>query len=1006
MPTSFNSDLDADVSIDGKKHVRTIEHRKKLPMPNETNARSAAISYVNQMSDLLEIPKNTLAKMDQNLSFREPEEREVEYHFSEEKHLFDSTTVSFRQTFLNVPVWRSGLTVTVTDDQHSVVNMACRREDNINAKFPSKEIIDKYQKLFVVAEKNIEKIRKHDGKHEDDETTPFIQNLIDTSKLSQITTETEQEIKNNARLIRGRFYVYRYDEKERVPPAENLDLTSDSDFEHEYIPILPLFPVHEKIKNDEFYLAAEITFCFDTSQHGHINWIALVELETNSVLYLRPLSASITGKVFKYDPITSSGDAGNLPSSNNATLNPLATSETLQNLNSSSPQSLIGTHVEIRHIEYAAIDPPTNSSGVDFDYDARTNNFAAVNAYYHTDRFFAMMEDLGFSRSSYFSKTTFPLHVDHRGYNGNRINAHCPGNGNGGIGHCCYALADTADIANPMGIACDWRIHLHELGGHGVLYEFVDGPNFRFAHSAGDSIAMIMNDPETQVQGNDRFVLAPFVPAVSRRSDRSVTDGWGWGGSIALNPFSFTFDRGGYNNEQILSTTLFRAYRSIGGDSSDTSRKWFAARTMTYLILRAISTLTPATNPSNASGFASALMAVDLLDWTTEGIHGGAYRKVLRWAFEKQGMFQSTGTITPNNNPGDPPDVDVYIDDGRGGEYPYQPEPSDNISIWNATAPGGITHEAPVVGVTNYAYVKIKNRGTQIANNVKVCGYHSNSSAGVVWPNDFQPMTTSEEIVGTLAGNNGEEKIVGPFEWTPAINSNGYDSMLMIVSSDVDLSNADNFTSSKNIENWRLVPNDNNIGQKNVHPGGSPPPPILLPPSGFESKNPTTSSIDLKWDRLTGIHDGFVIRRRRRNIGSFDEITRLSDADTTSYPDTGLSSNTWYEYKITSFDGNGESTAATDSAKTGGCFVVTATYGTKLESKAQFVHEFYFDVVRESKLKKPFDKFLQIYFKVSPPIANLMYRSKPFKYFMKYTVVIPFLAFSRVAVFLVDLNRN
>jgi len=152
-------------------------------------------------------------------------------------------------------------------------------------------------------------------------------------------------------------------------------------------------------------------------------------------------------------------------------------------------------------------------------------------------------------------------------------------------------------------------------------------------------------------------------------------------------------------------------------------------------------------------------------------------------------------------------------------------------------------------------------------------------------------------------------------------------------------------------------------------------------------------------------HDGYVIRRRRRNIGSFAVIARPSKT-ATSYDDTGLSSNTRYEYKITSFDGNGESTTAPDNEKTKKCFVVTATYGTELEQKAQFAHEFYFDVVRKSKFKKPFDKFLQIYFKVSPPIANLMYRSKPFKYFMKYTIVVPFLAFTRVAAFLVGLNRN
>ena len=36
-----------------------------------------------------------------------------------------------------------------------------------------------------------------------------------------------------------------------------------------------------------------------------------------------------------------------------------------------------------------------------------------------------------------------------------------------------------------------------------------------------------------------------------------------------------------------------------------------------------------------------------------------------------------------------------------------------------------VGHQEPVTGAQNFIYCKIKNRGTQIANNVKVHGYHS-----------------------------------------------------------------------------------------------------------------------------------------------------------------------------------------------------------------------------------------------------------------------------------------
>ena len=95
-------------------------------------------------------------------------------------------------------------------------------------------------------------------------------------------------------------------------------------------------------------------------------------------------------------------------------------------------------------------------------------------------------------------------------------------------------------------------------------------------------------------------------------------------------------------------------------------------------------------------------------------------------------------------------------------------------------------------------------------------GYHCKPSAGLLWPNDLQPMTTPQLSAGTLQPNNAEEKTIGPFEWTPATNASGHDSMLMIVSATGDPSNVDNFTAGETVEDWRLVPNDNNIALRNV----------------------------------------------------------------------------------------------------------------------------------------------------------------------------------------------
>ena len=537
----------------------------------------------------------------------------------------------------------------------------------------------------------------------------------------------------------------------------------------------------------------------------------LVDVDSSSVLHLEALSSGVNAEVFVQDPITKSGVGTNTPDQPNGVLNAFKDPVVLPNLDMpvGGTQNLRGTFAEVSDSFSPNITVPTNPTGTDFNYDVRTDNFAAANAYYHTDRFFSLVESLGFVIADYFPNTNFPVIIDHRGHSGTglTINAHCVGNGTDGIQHCCYMLAHLGDTANPMGIATDWRVHLHELGGHGILYEHVGGANFGFSHSAGDSMAMIVCDPDSNAP--DRFFLLPFVPAVARRSDRPVAT-WAWGG---IN------DAGGYSSEQILSTTLFRVYRSIGGDSPALSRRRFASELMTYLILRTISTFTPATNPATALPFCNAMMATDLLNWTSRGISGGAYNKVVRWSFEKQGLFQPAGAPSPVTTEGAPPAVDVYIEDGRHGEYQFLAAHWNCASIWNnnSTTFNG-SHEEPILSETNYAYVKVKNRGTQIATGVTVRAFHTKPGAGLTWPTDFEEMTYTGPAIGTINPNSMQEITVGPFEWSPNINAYGHDCMLVVVSATNDPSNIDNFSLGETIEEWRLVPNDNNIGQRNVNP--------------------------------------------------------------------------------------------------------------------------------------------------------------------------------------------
>ena len=788
MRRVYDSDLKASVIRDGDK-IRSISFLDEFPENTTAQGSGVPKSFLRSMVGKLGLDPGELRNLDQRESFDNPEKRGVEFRLSDEKTFFDTTTYVYRQTFLNTAVWSAGLTVTVKHGEGRVLSLTNTSEDGIDAKLPLAKDLDRYRRLFATGEK-AEAPKQKSGAAKGGAQAQL------SDILSEALKSYGKEKPPEPKLIRGRFFIYRYDADKRLTDHPDPGTRGAQDTEPEEELTLPLAEVPKSIKDGDWRFVAELVVRLPYLGR-RLNWRLLVDVETDAVLYLRALASGVNGLVFTLDPITSTGDNGNDATQSNAVLNPLRDDVILEGLDppAGGTQSLSGSFVTVAEVEAPAIAAPTRPAGADFDFDARSNDFAAVNAYYHNDRFFRLVEDLGFPLDEYFDGTSFPVEIDHRGIGGAN-NAHCIGDGDG-IDHACYGLINNTG-GNPMGNAVEWSVVLHELGGHGILYDHVNSANLGFSHSQGDSFAIILNDFGSEWHNGgaiDRFIRSPFRQN-TRRSDRAVADGWGWGG---VN------DTGSYNSEQILSTTMFRAYRSIGGDSTDLTRREFSARVMSYLLLRAVGTLSPVSNPNSPAQYLDALLTADDGDWTTEGLFGGAYGKVLTWSFEKQ-----------NLNDGDPPPVDVYIDDGRAGEYEFLADFTDTAAIWNRRAPDGVeAHQEPALG-TNFAYVKIKNRGTSQANNTIVRGFHSMPFAGRVWPDDLQPMTTAELAAGTVQPNNAEEITIGPFAWVPNPNAEGHDSMMMIVSAEGDPSNADKFNSSEEIKDWRLIPNDNNIGLRDV----------------------------------------------------------------------------------------------------------------------------------------------------------------------------------------------
>jgi zinc metalloprotease ZmpB len=816
MKTVYKPQLKSHVTVDGSNQVRHLRHSQEYWLSEDNMPRASAQAYLQAWADTLKIPKAQLTHLSKKVSFLDPRPQDIEYQLCEEKHLFDSTTVGYYQTYHNTPVWRKGLSVKIKSNPNRVVGSTNNSEEGLKGSLPDQKLIDRYASIFrrTAARKALAVAGFADmGDNAEAETSEIVRKIINAPPAS---AKRSAAADNGPRLLSGKFFIYKYDPNKRYAgkPSPASDRKNGTPGETGEIPLLDIPPVNDKIKADRAYLVGELIFQQGRGRAGLV-WLILVEVETGSILYIECMTCGVNGLVFKRDPINSSGDFTATANQPNSVLDDHDFDELLPDLDppSGGTQSLRGVYVSIEEQDAPAIAAPTVAAGADFDFNPRTNHFAAVNAYYHQTQLFRTIADLGFVVEDYFDGTTFPIPVDHRASfgtaDGVEINAFWSPNGTGGTGFMGYCLCDLSDTANPLGRAVDPYVHWHEMGGHGVLGDHVGSGSLGFSHSHGDGLAAIQNDPESALRAlPERFDYAPFHPTITRRFDRPV-NGWAWNGAN---------DNGGYGSEEILATCHFRIYRSLGGDAADLGRRQFASRLSTYLILRTTANLTPATNPNDAEVWCEEMQDTDQENWISEGLSGGAYNKVIRWAFEKQGSYQPAGAPAVVTTEGAPPAVDVYIDDGRAGEYQYIHAHWNNTSMWNRNAPDGLPgHQNAIDGQTNYMYCKVKNRGANAANNVTVRAYHSLPGAGLTWPVDFDEMGPVGGLpIASVAGNNASEQTVGPFEWEPNINAYGHDCVLMIASVAGDPSNVDNFTATDTVQEWRLVPHDNNVGQRNV----------------------------------------------------------------------------------------------------------------------------------------------------------------------------------------------
>ncbi|MDM0075524.1 hypothetical protein QTH90_14070 [Variovorax sp. J2P1-59] len=325
-----------------------------------------------------------------------------------------------------------------------------------------------------------------------------------------------------------------------------------------------------------------------------------------------------------------------------------------------------------------------------------------------------------------------------------------------------WKQGDKRSPALPMGIGSDERWMWHEFG-HVLTLASTGELELRFAHSPGDALAAIVGDPELA----DDTAASPWRGAtfpwvfLPRRHDRCVLNGWSWYGAmhkgLALVPASRHPRRKGYWSEQILSSSLFRLYRCLGGDTvlnndltkPDKEARLRASHYACFLIMQALHILgdvkvVPAMKPDQLE---KALIDADRFPSTWSATYpaghpqpytrvGGCTTKAIRWAFEAQGLHAiGSPPAYDSNAPGAPDPVDIYIKSrrldtdvgfpsavnfGPGSYVPtslhWQRNSADEKPKWQADPDHGIKWRKNVGKID----VEVGNRGQLPAMNVRV----------------------------------------------------------------------------------------------------------------------------------------------------------------------------------------------------------------------------------------------------------------------------------------------
>ena len=300
------------------------------------------------------------------------------------------------------------------------------------------------------------------------------------------------------------------------------------------------------------------------------------------------------------------------------------------------------------------------------------------------------------------TRIVFPVPVDIRCFN--IVNAHCVGDSLGRIGGCrlrCdghhrrHHPGPLLRPARPPSRGARPRHPLRacrrpELQLRPQRRRRAFGVYFDPTSNCRESTGLRSASPATCASP-----YVPWHPSLNRRFDRNVACGWAWGSSrttaaTGRRKIMATTHSTSTGRSAAINRSRPAAIRVADDDVPDPSRD---------------PEPDPGDQPRLRPRFRNPADDGRRAQLDQRGRFGGARRCPA--AYELQGEYQTP--LIVNGGPGDstitsrgdPPDVDVYIDDG-GGANPYQPVHWHTTTIWNRRNPDGLAgHEEPLLGATN-----------------------------------------------------------------------------------------------------------------------------------------------------------------------------------------------------------------------------------------------------------------------------------------------------------------